>query len=250
MTSTREERITRVCFARTPSDDDLAALGERERWLLYRRMVRSRIADMVRAGLPRSARALGEAPFQSLVDDWLAGRAPQSRYIRDVVPECHAFLAGGWAAAQGLSPASIELALYECTRWITAHGESVIAHAPAPFAFERPPVLNPAATLLTLAYPVHRDGAPRQGASGAEAAGPHHLLVYRRQDNHNVGALELTNLERALVDGWRSEPRSPAHETARAVAAQQGAAVDAAFVERLGTLAARLIEGNVLLGSQ
>lgn len=242
MIATREQRITRVCFALSPPADDLAALGERERWLLYRRMVRTRIRDMVRAGLPRFARAIGDGAFESLVDDWLAARAPQSRFIRDVVPECAAFFAGGWATAHGVSLYCAELARYECARWTTAHGDVGVVHAAEPFVFDRPPLLNPSASLLTVAHAVHLEGKT--------APGTHHLLIYRRQDNHNVGAVELGALESALVEGWRAQPLDAAHETARTVADRAGVAVDGAFVERLGTLAALLIERNVLLGSR
>ncbi|MBC7174007.1 MAG: hypothetical protein H5U40_16315, partial [Polyangiaceae bacterium] len=62
----RGRAITRVCFDASPSEQDLALLGSRERWLLYRSMVRGRLVKVVHSALPRSRAAHGEAAFDAL----------------------------------------------------------------------------------------------------------------------------------------------------------------------------------------
>lgn len=241
----RERAITRVCFDAAPKDADLDALGERDRWVLYRQMVRSRIADMVRAGLPRTATALGDRAFEALVSAWMAEAAPRTPYLRDVALEFHAFADAGWRKAAPTSAWIADLARYEATRWELAHGETDEAPATTDFTFEDVPVISPAVRILDLAHPVQKNGGtPERFMPEATS-----LVVYRRADDHKVGFFALTPFRATLLRSWQ-HTAIPATETARKAAAAHGKPIDEAFVTDLGEFCAELLSRTVLLGSR
>ena len=52
--------IQRICFGSEPSEADLELLGSRERWLVYRDLVRNRLNIVIGAALARTKTAIGE----------------------------------------------------------------------------------------------------------------------------------------------------------------------------------------------
>ncbi len=79
--------IQRVCFALEPSDTDLVALGDAQRWRMYREMVRARLFKVIRAALPRTSEAVGKELFDEAISRWLAEQGPHTPYYRDVALE-------------------------------------------------------------------------------------------------------------------------------------------------------------------
>lgn len=244
----RQEAITRVCFGLDVAEADLVTLGEAERWRLYRRMVRTRIVDMVRAGLPRSAAKAGDARFGELTDAWLAAAPPASRYLRDVVLEFVAFVERGDAGAAA-SPFTMgtearDLLTYEAARWRVAHGDWGPVPTAAEFRFEGVPAVNPAHGLIAVSHAVVEERAAGESMPPRDAR----VLVYRRTDNFRVGALALTAFEAEVFGAWTRG--TTARDGAAMAASKLGMPINDAFVQTLGAFTAVLLERTVLLGTQ
>lgn len=239
MMRARSEAITRLCFDAAPSEDDLALLGSRERWLLYRTMVRSRFTKVARTAFPRTHAAMGDGAFEAIVDAWLAEGGPRTRYFWQVPLAIADFAAPRLPAA----PAHLaDLFRYEVLCWRVRQMPAEDPEA-APFAFERPPVVTPTLELAAFGHPVH---LLEPGA--AEREEPVQLCVYRTP-KHGAEALRLTPIAFALLEDWRAGERTVA-DSVRRVTAARGTAIDQGFVEKLGTLVADLIERGVLLGAK
>ena len=231
--------MQRVCFDLEPSDTDLAALGSRERWLVYRDLVRSRLVHVVGVALARAKRVAGDEAFSHTVDDWLATGGPKTRYFRYVPRELFEFAIPHWRDQE---PAWLsDLAEYEITTWD-------VRYAPpnriptAEFAFDRIPVVSPASKVLRLSYPVHQAPTP---PSGYEAE-PTILCVYRDK-NHKPIPWKLNPLAASLFDAWTRADK-PVAETVHEVAAAHNTEIGPAFVEKLSTMIADALERGILLG--
>ncbi len=237
-----ERAFVRLCFAAEPDEGDLTALGsDPERWLLYRRMVQSRLLDMLASGLPRTRDAIGAEGFDATFGRWLEAAPPRTRFIRDIVPAFAAFAASRWTADAGHPAWLVDLARYEAEVWDVGWAAGELPPHVA-LVFDRRPVVHPAARTVVLDHPVHRDGGPPWPAE------PTHLLLYRRAD-HGVSFRVLGPVEHALVEVILSGERTLT-EASHEVARDLGVALDGAFVERLGELLAALVDQGVVLGAR
>lgn len=238
-----QRAFTRMCFDATPRDADLDVLhADRDRWLMYRRMVRHRLFEMARSGLPRTAALLGEARFDAAVAAWLDEVGPRSRFIREIVFELVEHALPGWAADDGLPPHTVDLVRYEALKWEVSsleweerpHGE---------LDFERPAVLNPTVRTLELAHRVDKvdlEAPPRLDE-------PHLALVYRRPGGAKIHTYVLNDVGGRLFRAW-SKDQSCA-DGAREVMAALGRAPDARFIDGMAGVLADLVEHRVVLGS-
>ncbi len=242
-----QRAFSRICTDATPSEADLALLhAPRERWLLYRRMVRARLFAMARSGLPRTIAALGEPRFEAAMRDYLAQGGVRSRFIRDVVNELVEHALPRWVADPALPPHLGDLARYEAVKWQVA---SVEWPRPEPVAdeleFEGVPVHNPTVRALAVRFRVDRDDERQDEALDAE----HRVLLYRRPDGAPVHGYVLDPRAAELYDAWCVPDRSFA-DGVRAVLAARGAAPDPTFVDSMAGLLAGLVERAIILGSR
>lgn len=234
-----------ICFDPVPARADLDMLsGERQRWLVYRDMVRARLRDMAAVGLPRTRKTLGEARFDRAFTRYLAEDPPRSRYIRDVVPHfvCHATRA--WEGDAELPAHLPDLARYEAAKWVVADEEEPTAAA-TEFDFDKPAVFTPAHRLLRLRHAVHRaEDDPRF----AEPV-PIQLLVYRRKDGKRAHTWSCNAVTADLIERWAAGEQTVS-EAIRTVAEQRGLVVDQRFLDGLCTVLADFIERGIVLGSR
>ncbi|MBX3273500.1 MAG: putative DNA-binding domain-containing protein [Sandaracinaceae bacterium] len=242
-----QRAFSRICLDATPAEADLALLhGPRERWLLYRRMVRSRLFGMVRSGLPRTVATVGEARLDAAMRAYLAERGVTSRYIRDCVQELAAHALPTWSADPALPPHLADLVRYEATKWQVGSLEWVEpAPVVEPFDFEGVPVHNPTVRAVEVRFRVDRDDARRD----EPVAEPHRVLLYRRPRDARVFGYALDARASALYDAWCVPERTFA-DGARAVLAARGAAPEPTFVDALAGLLADLVERAIIVGSR
>lgn len=238
-----QRALTRVCFDRAPSADDVALLGG-EAILLYRELVRSRIRDLVGIALPRTERTIGRSAATALVDGFLADAPPRSRYFREVIPAFVAY-ALPQLRADGSAPAhAADVLALESTRWELGWRDGAIDGPVVPFELERVPVVHPTLRLLALGHAVHRDGA---GEAPPER-GTFWVCVHRRPD-HLVETRTLDATSARLVRAWSRADRT-AIDGVREVLREEQREADPAFVERMGALLSGLLERGALLGSR
>ncbi len=233
------EAMQRVCFDLEPSEADLTALGSRERWLVYRDLVRSRLIELVSVALTRTKRSTGDEAFQRMIDDWLATGGPKTRYFRHVPRELFEFAIPRW---RDQSPRWLsDLARYEITTWDVRHGPPNRIPT-SEFAFDRIPVLNPALQVLRLSYPVQRAPTP---SSGYEEE--HSIVCVYRDKHHKPTAWKLNPLAAGLIEAWARADK-PVAETVHEVAAAHDTEIGPVFVEKLSAMIADALERGILLG--
>ncbi len=242
-----QRAFTRLCMDATPAEADLALLhAPRERWLLYRRMVRARLFAMVRSGLPRTVETLGKARFDAAMRDYLAAGGVRSRFIRDVVNELAEHALPGWEADPALPPHLGDLVRYEATKWAVGSVEDTATEPTADeLDFEGVPVHNPTIRATTIRFRVDRTDERRDEPLDA----PHRVLLYRRPDDARVHGYVLDPKASALYDAWCAPDRSFA-DGVRAVLAERGQAPEPTFVESMAGLLAGLVERSIILGSR
>ena len=137
-------------------DDQLALAARRDRWLVYRDLVRTALAEPLSDTFPITQTLLEEAgTWTEAVDAFLASRTVSSPYYRDVAP---AFV--GWLAdsrwGQERWPFLLQLAHYEALEL------DVLRHPDDPLppgllrepAADRVAVLDPAARNLAYSFAV------------------------------------------------------------------------------------------------
>ena len=241
MLADHAEAIQRVCFGAEPSEADLELLGSRERWLVYRDLVRHRLNHVIGVALARTKNAIGEDAFNGAVDEWFNTGGPTTRYLRYVPSELAEFAIPIWQSTE--APWIADLAGYEITAWEVRHGPP----NPTPsheFAFDRKPVLATAVTVLRLAYPVHIQPTPDAGYE----PDPTILCLYRDK-NHKAVPRKLNPLAADLLDAWRAGDQTVA-ESVQQVATAHNTEIGPGFIEKLSTLISDLIERGVLLGGR
>lgn len=199
---TYEHTLARLCLACEAAEADLDALGGRpDRWLLYRAMVRTRLQTQARAGLPRTAAALGRPAFETVVADYLAEQGVRTRFIRDVVAEVAAFALPRWrdAAGSGAMPPHLpELAAYEAAVWAVRNDPAEPRDrldTVTDLRFDRALAVNPARRLLRLRFAVE---ALSPGDPGPAALPV--LALYRPPGRTGVRQLRLDAAVARLVD--------------------------------------------------
>jgi len=242
-----QRAFTRICFEAEPKDEDFALLhAPKERWLIYRHMVRHRLFGMMRSGLPKTNEELGKERFDAAVTRYLEERGPRSRYIREVVHELVEHALPGWEADESLPAHLGDLARWESTKWRVS---SVEWPAPVPTAdeldFEGVPVHNPSVRGTTVRHRIDRKDE-RQNEALEE---PHRLLVYRKPGDTRVFSYVLNAMGADLYDAWQDPDRSFA-DGVRAVLAAHEREPDAEFVDGMAGVLAGMVEHQIILGSR
>lgn len=236
-----ERRFVRVCFAKEPREDDLSALGGmRDRWLLYRHMVRTRLRGMIANALKRTVAALGEEAWTAWFDRWLDEAPPRTRYIREIVPELLDYCLPRWERDAAIAPWLIELARLELTRWEVGYTDAKSPDA-GELAFEKIPVVTPAMEVLRFAHPVHekRDAYTEQ---------PTQLCVYRRADD-KTAIWAIDPFTAGILEAFAAGDRTIT-DTVKSVAAGLEIPLDEKLVQRIGTVLAELVQRGILLGAR
>jgi hypothetical protein len=242
-----QRRFMSVILSAEPSEDDLRELGGlRERWLLYRDMVRKRMRNMIASGLPRSVALLGTEAYGAHYDAWLDEVAPRTRYIREIVPAFADHVVPRLARDPNVPRFIPELVRYEATWWRAAYDDSPWPTDVEELAFEKRPVLNPTVALLRFEHRVHEK--LREGETDY-APSPVAILVYRNRDDDKIYTWVPSALCADLVEGFLHGEVSLT-DVAKRISEARGVAIDAKFVENLGTMLADLVTRTVLLGSR
>ena len=239
MLAERAEAMQRVCFGSEPSEADLELLGSRERWLVYRDLVRNRLNHVIGVALARTKSAVGKDAFQTTIDRWYAGGGPTTRYLRYIPSELAEFAIPIWQRTE--APWIADLAGYEISAWEVRHGP----RDPTPsheFAFDHKPVVAKAVKVLRLAYPVQEKPTPE----GGYEPDPTILCLYRDK-NHKAVPRKLNPMAADLLDAWGAADQTVA-ESVQSVASAHGTEIGPDFVEKLSTLIADFIERDILLG--
>lgn len=239
MLTDRAKAMHRVCFGAAPSESDLALLGSRERWLIYRDLVRNRLSIVVDAAFGRTKRAIGKEAFSRAFDDWLAGGGPKTRYLRHVPRELADFALPIWEATEASYVS--DLARYEITTWNVRHAPADRADV-GDFGFDRRPVIGEAVEMLRLEHRVHE---PHRLAT-ERAPEPVFLCVYRNT-SHTAQSYELNALAADLLEAWKRGDQTVA-ESVQRTAAVHGTEVGPAFVEKLSAMIADFIERGIIIG--
>ena len=239
MLADRVRAMHRVCFDREPSEADLAALGSRERWLVYRQLVRERLVRVVGAALRRTQVALGEARFGATLDDWLASGGPTTRYFRDVPTELVEFARTEWRERAAWIA---DLADYEGAVWDVRYAPRDPRQV-GEFAFDRVAVLSPALRVLRLSHAVHEVPTPATGYPPK----PTIVCIYRDR-NHKPVPWSLNPLAATLVEAWARGEKTVT-ETVHEATAAHGAEIGPVFVEKLSGMIADFLERGILLGA-
>jgi len=235
MLADRAKAMQRVCFGAEPSESDLALLGSREGWLVYRELVQNRLVHVVDTALARTRRAIGEDAFGRAVAEWLSTGGPKTRYLRQVPTELAEFAIPIWQGNE--APWVADLARFEIAGWNLRHGPA----DPIPeaeFAFDRKPILRTAIEVLRLEYPVHRKPIP---AAGYEPE-PTFLCVYR-DASHRASTRKLNSLAADLLEAWERGDETVTESTQRIAKAHQ-TEIGPAFIEKLSALIADFIAGG------
>lgn len=241
MLADRAKAIQRVCFDSAPSEADLALLGSRERWLVYRSLVRTRLLSVIEAALPRTKLAIGEHAWGQITDEWLSTGGPRTRYFRRVPNDLTDFALPIWRDTA--DPWIADLALYEITGW-------TIRHAPpdptpdAELTFDLRPVVTPAVAILRLDHSVHEGPTPKTGY----AYDPVTLCIYRNAE-HRAEPRIVNPLAADLLEAWQRGNETVAASVQR-IARAHDTQIGPAFVEKLSTLMADFITQGILLGGQ
>jgi hypothetical protein len=241
--------VLRTSLGLAPAQDEFAALGDPERFRLYRRMVRGRLREMAGVAFKQSLAASGAALFDACFERYLEREPPRSPFIRDVIA---AF--GPFARAQlGTSaerPAYLaDLLRFEEAKWRVAYAP---VQMPKPgedgvreLDFEGWPLLNPTLVLLALEHAVHT--LPET----PPVPGPLSLLLYRPPGRDDVRWYAADPLLAAIVtrvlDARGSAPGSLA-ELVRTAAAELALALDGKLLEDLASALTLAISRGVLIG--
>jgi hypothetical protein len=235
MLADRAKAMQRLCFDPEPSQTDLELLGSAEHWLVYRELVRNRLVHVIGVALRRTRDAVGGKAFGRIVDEWLSGGGPRTRYLRHVPGELADLAIPVWKATE--PPWVADLARYEIACW-EARQAPPGADSNEQLAFDRRPVVRPAMTVLRLDHPVHQTPTP---ASGYDFE-PTVLCVYR-DASHEPATRKLNALAADLLESWQRADETVAESVER-IAAEHDTPIGPAFVEKLSALIADFLVGG------
>jgi hypothetical protein len=239
------ELLDELCEKHAVDAADASALGESiERLRVYRDLVRGNLREALELSIPRSMARLG-AVFDEYFDRFLAERAPQTHYLRDVTPELLSFCAPLWARDARVPGYIHELALHESLHIeVSALPSLPRGHVAAPLSLERGVHFGAALRQVHYQHAVHElpdDEADR----GVPAARTVSLLVYRSPE-HDVRYLELTPLASQIVERLLAGDSLGSAVTGAAAAA--GTPLTEAVLEGAAKLLADLAERGVVWG--
>ncbi len=237
----------RAIFGAHADEDDLRALGSRERVLLYRDLVRSRLRDLVASALPRVTTLLGRPAIDRLVDQRLTAAPPTTRFFREVVLEIVDPVSPDLASLEIAAPHPHidDLARLELAQWRAIWDDATTTADVVEFDFGKRPVVSPTMTRLELAWSVHQSDRP---LTQAEAGSTFHVAVYRRRD-HVVETRWMNGPLAAILDQWRVGELT-AIDAVRTAMSGLGQEPTADVVDAMSGLLAELLERGGVLGSR
>ncbi|MEY4583366.1 MAG: hypothetical protein RL701_8069 [Pseudomonadota bacterium] len=236
-----QRQLVALCFDAQPSAAEVATLGDARAWLVYRDMVRERIAHQLRVALPRTC-ALLPAPLFDAAFVWhLQHEPPRTRFFRELVGAFVASALPLWAA--DAQHAACDLARYELALWELSDVATPTAPEYRAFSFDAVPVLCPALRLLEVAYPVHLP----DGASAAPQL--YYLCLQRVSDEQRPRTFRLTKSTHELLLRM-AQSETTLTETLKRLAAQTGLVIDQVYLDALCETLAQFIEDGLLLGSR
>jgi hypothetical protein len=226
----------RVCFDEEPDPANFAQLeGSKQRWMVYRKMVRNRLTGMIRAGLPRFTDNCEEDEIADLVQSFFGVVRVKSRYIRDCVPEFATFVRD--SRGDELPAELCAYLTWDEAIWCVRHGDYATVEA-AEFQFEAVPVVNPA----------HRDlELPTDPES--DEGGKTFITVFRQQGTHRMRDMRMNGFARCLWEEIVASEK-PIMASISSLAAAEGADVDHAFIQRVCDILAEFLDHGLLLGSR
>lgn len=242
-----QRELLRLSFTEQASVEDFAAFGaDRERFFLYRNMIRSRLVGMAKQAFRGTREVLGDAWLEDAFARYLAQSPPRSAFIRDVIADFGPVLAELLASRQlsAQQPAfAVDLARFEESKWRIAYRESPEVQA-TELSFELSPLFNPALTLLPLEHAVHE----REGLDCAQKS--LNLLIYRPPAADDIRWYPAHPLFSAIYTDATEDPARPLSELVRQAAEAMGHALDDSLLGTLATEVTLALQRGVLLGSR
>jgi hypothetical protein len=238
-----QRQLVALSFAPEAPEQALAALGDGERFALYRQMIRSRFLAMAKQAFRVSAEQLGSPAFDASFARFLAAEPPRSRLIRDVIASYGPFARADRDLLAGAPVFLADLLRFEEAKWRVAY-RSAQAGPVAELDFQRPPLLNPALERVPVEHAVHElsDGACQPGALT--------LLVYRPPGIDDLRWYPATPLLAAILAGAAAQPELALATLVQQAALALGRPLDEALLEELATAVTVALQRGVLLGSR
>jgi hypothetical protein len=240
-----ERAVLSICFEAEPPAAALRALGEPERWLLYRELTRERLLREIQSALPRTCAALGDERLKRAFSEHLDRDPPRTRFFREVVI---AFATSALRTFEGdtsLPGHARDLLRYEAALWEVSDLEAAASGEITEFSFERVPVVTPALRLLHVSHAVHLPA----DAEGSCSPGEHWLCVQLDPEDARSRTWSLNRTSYVLLQEFQ-RARSTAADGVQRVAKQLGRRVTQQFVDHLCESLAQWIEVGILVGSR
>lgn len=240
-----ERAVLSVCFKAEPPADQLAKLGRRDVWLLYRELARDRLWREIKLALPRTCASLEPELLARSFAEHLDRDPPRTRYFHAIVQAFADSAQRSWRRETSLPAGALDLLRYEAALWRVSDLEARVPDDLGEFEFDRIPVLSTALSLLELEHAVHSPG--RDGPYGA--SGRVYLAIHRASHAHKPRTWTFNRTSHALLREFERGQLS-ASQAVTAVAKRLRRRVDAAFVDGLCASLAQWIEIGILLGSR
>lgn len=225
------------------------------RWYVYRRMLRSRMRDVTRAGLPRLC-ALGGDAIDGWVERWVEAEGPRSRFFRDVPGELVRWGVEN-ALFESVGPWANDLARLEDALFEVPEIHDPRASIPAiDLAMDRSARLAAAHRVLRLSWSVHHIARESESDDG-DVIAPDvtkvertdvSVCVYRGGDDDLAKVIELSPLAAKLV--VRMSRGDVLVDAIRGAAHEQQIEVDGPLIASVSSLLDDLMERGLLLGSE
>jgi hypothetical protein len=240
-----ERAVLSICFQAKPPEAALRALGDRERWLLYRELTRDRLLREIQFALPRTCAALGDSGVSRAFVAYLDRDPPRTRFFREVVTAFASSALKTFEGEPGLPSHVPDLLRYEAALWEVSDLEAAAIRDVAEFSFDRVPVVTPALRLLEVKHAVH---LPAESAASC-ALGEFWLCVQLDPEDARSRTWSLNRTSYALLAEFQRGERSAA-DGVQQVAAQLRRRVTPQFVDHLCESLAQWIEVGIVVGSR
>ncbi len=228
--------------------DDIDAILDSnvERLLFYRELVRGRLHEALQLSIPRTMARLGDV-FEEYFARFLAERAPQTHYLRDVTDELLDFCEPLWQGDARVPPYMIELARHEALQIeIGAMATEPVASSAEGLELDRSVRFIEAARLVRYQHTVHALPEDEDDRSEPRRT-PTALFVYRNPE-HEVRYLELSPLAAALLDGLFVQGKSLQQALLSACEAESRS-IDQSVLDGTAQLLADLAGRGALVGA-
>ena len=240
-----QRAVLSVCFEAEPPEAALAALGNRDVWLLYRELTRDRLWREIEFALPRTCAALERGLLERTFTQHLDRDPPRTRFFHRVVQSFADSALISWQAEPAVPDAVRDLLRYEAALWEVSDLEAEPAGPRVEFAFDRVPVVSSALRLLQLSHAVHLPPEP----DGHCREGEFWLCIQRGSSDARPQTWRFNRTTFALLADFQRAD-AIASESVQRVARSLGAKVTPQYVERLCETLAQWIEVGILLGSR